>query len=266
MSDEQAAQILTVGQAVDFVLAHQTGRADARAMMLLAELLEELPEESRAPGLHPRLLERAAQRLLRAPGVPRRQRAGARRDRAPVPAPGGRALRRGPADEDPRAGCLGRLLPGGGRAPGAAERLRAAAPEGGRESAAALRGDRARARLGDRGGDRRLLPARRLRAHRARRSWRPSRRRSRRRSSTRWTSSRRCRSCSPGAARRSATRSPARRARRTSAPSRWRRASTGASSAAGAGAARSTPSRRRRARPSSALATTRVSAQMSPCA
>ena len=28
MSDEQAAQILTVGQAVDFVLAHQPGTAD----------------------------------------------------------------------------------------------------------------------------------------------------------------------------------------------------------------------------------------------
>jgi acyl carrier protein len=30
MSDEQAAQILTVGQAVDFVLAHRDGAADAR--------------------------------------------------------------------------------------------------------------------------------------------------------------------------------------------------------------------------------------------
>jgi len=30
MSDEQAAQILTVGQAVEFVLAHQDGAADAR--------------------------------------------------------------------------------------------------------------------------------------------------------------------------------------------------------------------------------------------
>lgn len=30
MSDEQAAQILTVGQAVDFVLAHQDGATDGR--------------------------------------------------------------------------------------------------------------------------------------------------------------------------------------------------------------------------------------------
>jgi acyl carrier protein len=30
MSDEQAAQILTVGQAVEFVLTHQNGAADAR--------------------------------------------------------------------------------------------------------------------------------------------------------------------------------------------------------------------------------------------
>jgi len=30
MSDEQAAQILTVGQAVEFVIAHQDGAADAR--------------------------------------------------------------------------------------------------------------------------------------------------------------------------------------------------------------------------------------------
>ncbi len=30
MSDEQAAQILTVGQAVDFVLAHQDGAANGR--------------------------------------------------------------------------------------------------------------------------------------------------------------------------------------------------------------------------------------------
>ncbi|HEX4467518.1 MAG TPA: acyl carrier protein [Solirubrobacteraceae bacterium] len=30
MSDEQAAQILTVGQAIDFVLAHQDGATDGR--------------------------------------------------------------------------------------------------------------------------------------------------------------------------------------------------------------------------------------------
>ena len=44
MSDEQAAQILTVGQAVDFVLAHD-GDGRCGAMKLLGELLDELPED-----------------------------------------------------------------------------------------------------------------------------------------------------------------------------------------------------------------------------
>ena len=46
------------------------------------------------------------------------------------------------------------------------ERLRAAAPDGRAGERGGAGRDRARARLGDRGGDRRLLPARRLRAHR----------------------------------------------------------------------------------------------------
>ena len=60
MSDEQAAQILTVGQAVDFVLAHASDR----------HLSPEAPQRSprRAAGgplpagLHARLVERAARR------------------------------------------------------------------------------------------------------------------------------------------------------------------------------------------------------------
>ena len=46
------------------------------------------------------------------------------------------------------------------------ERLRAAAPAGVREQRGGARRDRAGAGVGDRGGDRRVLPALRLRAHR----------------------------------------------------------------------------------------------------
>ena len=65
-----------------------------------------------------------------------------------------------------------------------------------------------------------------------------------------WTSSPRCRSCWLGAARRSATVSRARTGRRTSAPTRSSLRSTAHSSEPGAAGARSTPSRRPRARPS----------------
>jgi len=44
MTDEQAAQILTVGEAVEFVLAHDLSRRCIQ-MTLLSQLLEELPEE-----------------------------------------------------------------------------------------------------------------------------------------------------------------------------------------------------------------------------
>ena len=87
-------------------------------------------------------------------------------DHAPVPAPGGRALRRRPADEDPRAGRLGRRLPPRGadaRGAGPAARRRAGGPRAQRRGAAA---DRARAGVGDRGGHRRLLPDLRLRGDR----------------------------------------------------------------------------------------------------
>ena len=212
-------------------------------MMLLAQLLDELPEDALPAGLHARLLERAPRRLLRAPGVPRRQRAGAGGDRPPLSPPRGRALRGRAADEDPRPGGLGAGLPGGRRTAGLPELLRAAAPPERRGERGGAARDRARAGLGARGGDRRLLPARRLRAHGrgGRRGLRS--RRSTRRSSNPSTSSRRCRSGSRAAARRSSTRSPPSRARRTTAPSRSPRASAGRRSAAAAAAARSSPSR-----------------------
>ena len=161
---------------------------------------------SGAPGLHPCLLERAPRRLLHAPGVPRRQRARAGRDGLPLPAAGGRPLRRRQAHEDPRAGGLGRLLPRGRRAPGAAR----AAACGGACGCAGERGgarrDRARAGVGDRGGDRGRATCTPATSARPRRSSRRSRRRSRTRCETPSTSSPRCRSCWRGAARRSPTR------------------------------------------------------------
>src|SRR5438270_12474657 len=71
---------------------------------------------SGAAGLHACVVERAAQRLLRATRLPGRQRARAGGDGASVPAPGGRALRRGQAHEDPRTGGLRPVLPRGPRA------------------------------------------------------------------------------------------------------------------------------------------------------
>ena len=219
-------------------------------MSLLAGLLEELPERLGATGVHPRLLERAAQRLLREAGVPGRQRACPGRDDTPLSAPGGRALRGGQADEDPRAGGIGSVLPGGRRAPGAA---RAPAIGGARRRSGergGARRDRARACLGDRGGDRRLLPACRLRAHGrgGRRGLRAGDRGGARAPG-------RLQVGASGAARPAWRRGELRRHRtrpdrRTSAPTRSSRGSTGESSAAAAAGARSTPSRRLRARPS----------------
>ena len=95
----------------------------------------------------------------------------------------------------------GSELPRGRRAPGRARAAarRRAFQRGGRRGGAG--GDRARARLGDRGGDRRVLPDTPATSAPPKRSWRRLRRRSSRRWSTRSTSSPRCRSCSPGAAR-----------------------------------------------------------------
>ena len=58
-------------------------------------------------GLHACLVDRQARRQLHAAGLPGRLGAGPGDHHAPVPAPGGRALRGGPADEDPRADGVG---------------------------------------------------------------------------------------------------------------------------------------------------------------
>ena len=121
----------------------------------------ELPRRPcRRSGLHARVVDERRSRLLRAAGVPRRQRAGAGGHRPPVSAAGGRSLRRRPADQDPRPGGLRAVVPGGRRA---ARHARAAARGGARRACAAnVAGagrHRAGAGLGDRGGDRRVLPA-----------------------------------------------------------------------------------------------------------
>ena len=154
------------------------------------------------PGAHPLVLGRAPRRLLRPARLPRRQRPRAGDRRAPVqPLP---ARRHRPADEDARpGGQRPRLRRGRGRARGAGAaraRPRPDRVEGGIEVEALL-ASRAGAGLGLRGGDRRLLPAPRLRGHRARRPWPRSRTRSSSPPSACSTSSRRSRSGWPARAR-----------------------------------------------------------------
>ena len=190
---------------------------------------------ARGAGVHARLVDGAALGLLRAAGVPRRQRAGAGGHHASLSAARGRALRRRAPDEDPRAGGLGTLVPRGRRA---ARRARAAArggaAGGGRERVGAAR-HRTRAGVGDRGGDRRVLSRVRLRADGRRPSSRRSSPRSRRRSSIRSTTSRRSRSAWRGGESSSATRSSTSRGRRTTARSRSARRSTGVEVGRGSG-------------------------------
>src|SRR3954447_23174665 len=116
-----------------------------------------------SPGLHPCQLDRAPLGLLRAAGLPGRLGVGPRGDDVPVSAAERRALRRGPADEDPRAGGERDRVRERRRADRGAQ---AAAPggAGGAERGRAGR-DRARAGVGRRGGHRGLLPAVRLRPH-----------------------------------------------------------------------------------------------------
>ena len=80
-------------------------------MTLLGGAAGRAARGARAPGVHARLVDRAAQRLLCAPGVPGRQRARAGGDHPPLSAPGGRALRGGEAHEDPRPSGVGSVLP-----------------------------------------------------------------------------------------------------------------------------------------------------------
>ena len=150
ISDEEAARILTVGQAVEFVLASGAAGARSRRPRAKAPTLSEREPRDRHAGrgpparrcascwtscrpslprgVHPRLLDDQALGLLRAAGLPGRQRAGAGGHLAPLPAAGGRALRRRAADQDPRPGGLGPLVPGGRRAARGAGAAAAAAP------------------------------------------------------------------------------------------------------------------------------------------
>ena len=133
---------------------------------------------------------------------------------------------------------------------GVPERLQAAAPAGGGTERRRAGQHRAGARLGDRGGDRRVLPGLRLRAPRPR-PWSGVRARDRRRA----RASGRLQVGAAGAA--GAARGARQlrawstsRDRRTTGRSRSAPRSTGSRSAAASGAARRTPSRRlRSARP-----------------
>ena len=162
------------------------------------------------PGAHALVVGRAPRRLLRAARLPRRQRA---RPRA-SPSTCSAAIPR--ADIGRLTKMHGQAVSGRACAEVALELGRAgAARRGGARQA--RRGDRgrgparlrARARLGLRGRDRRLLPASRLRDHRPGDGRARSPTRSRSRPSGCSTSSRRCRSASPARARAYATRSPA---------------------------------------------------------
>ena len=178
--------------------------------------------------------------------LPRRLRARPVGHDAPVPAARRRAYGAGRLTKIRAQAVSGRSCRAVAERLGLPERLRAAAPA--EVAPAALGGarrDRARAGLGDRGGDRRLLPRLRLRADGRGGASRRSRRRSSRRSSARPTSSRRCRSGSRGAARRDLRGDRRGAARRTSASSRSRRWSTARRSRAARAARRRTPSRRR---------------------
>ena len=137
MSDEEAAQILTVGAGRR--LRPRPRRRAARECERLRDAPRRPAGGPPAAGLHARVVDGAALGLLLAAGLPGRLGARAGGDDLPVPAAGGRALRRGPADEDPRAGGLGAVVPRGG---GAARRCRSGcgrtAPEGVGQSAATL--------------------------------------------------------------------------------------------------------------------------------
>ena len=213
--------------------------------MLLAELLDELPEDlARQVFTHASWSERRSDSYTRlaflgdsvlalavtAHLYPRleAERFGEGRSRRFV-------SRRSPRYVLPRGRRAALALP---------ERLRAAALGWGSRGYGGIRRDGARARVGIEAASRRVLSYRnRATSAPPRRSSRPLRRRSRVRSSILSTSSRRCRSCSPGAARRSATRSPASRVPGISGTpaygGRERRRQTASAAAAGARSTRS---------------------------
>ena len=192
-----------------------------RSGATLAELLDRLARRARQARVHARLVDHATLGLLRAARVSRRQRALAGGHDPPVPAARGRAVRRGTADEDPRPGGLGTLVPGGR---GAARAFPSACapprrPARPRAIEALVSTERVLASVIEA-----VIGACYLAfgyETTVERPWsRRSRRRSRTRSSTRSTSSRRSRSGSPAAARWSATRWSRSRDRRTTGRSR----------------------------------------------
>ena len=140
MTDEQAARIQTVGAAVDFVVdsiaapvPHQDGGWTATLYRGPDPEPAQRPAGSaaagsRAAGDHARVVDGAALGLLRAAGVPGRLGARPGGHDAPVSAAGGGVARRRAADQDPRAGGLGPLVPRVAERLGLPERLRAAAP------------------------------------------------------------------------------------------------------------------------------------------
>ena len=176
-------------------------RAEALTAGALRDLLERLPDDlARQAVTHASWTEHRADSYERLAFLGD-SRARPRRHHAPVPAPGGGALRRRPADEDPRPGGLGRSCRAVAERLGMPERLRAAAPP---DAAPAARRRWSRTE--------RVLAsvieavigacylALRLRADRGGGASRRSGRRSSRRWRARRTSSRRCRSGSRGAA------------------------------------------------------------------
>ena len=163
MSDEEAARILTVGQAVDFVAARTAAdRERPERWSALPTCSTELPEDLAPAG---------RSRTPRGPSGARTPTSAWPSSATPCsalavtthlyPRLEAERLRRRAADEDPRPGGLGPLVPRGRRA---ARRARArcarAAPAGVGAGGRGAGRDRARAGLGHRGGDRRLLPAR----------------------------------------------------------------------------------------------------------
>ena len=148
----------------------------------LLALFDKLPESLAQPGVLALVLGRGPLAVLRAPRLPRRQRAEHRGLARAVPAL--RALDRGPADEDPRAGGEPALVRRGRAGAGRARARARGRAAGLRAPGRAARGVGQRAGGGGRGRDRRVLSGVRVRARRRRRSRRRSSRRSRTRSRT----------------------------------------------------------------------------------
>ena len=125
MTDEQATEILTVGQAVDFVLAHQPA-AEALTPDDAQRLAGSPARAVAAAGVHACLVDRAARRLLRAAGLPGRLGALAGGLDPSVPRQEGDRFGAGRLTKVRAQAVSGRACRAGGRAAGGA---RAAAGE-----------------------------------------------------------------------------------------------------------------------------------------